>query len=561
MTPAPSRFAAFHDRRFAWIALALALLRVWFVSALPVIGLAGSEHDDQLFLQLGDSIARGEWLGDYSRFTLMKGCGYPLLIAAAFKLGVPLPLAEQGLYLLGCWLLVRALRPLLRHDAWSLALFALLVWQPMGFWVDPHGGNILRQNLYTPLTLLVFASLIALHTRRDAPPLIRLGWAALLGLSFAWLWLTREESIWIIPSLALLLVSVLSSWLRDRTRWRSLLAPLACASLTTAVPLLTVCTLNQKHYGLFGTVEFRAPAFVSAYAALGRVRSSSPLERVPLPRDARLLIYDVSPTFARLRPHLEGDLGIRWSSPELQFNGGMWVWALRESVQLVVNPRNAREALAFYQQLANEVNAACDAGLLPAAPRRDTFLPPWTPVHTAILRREGSAYFQHFIRFEGFNARPPRSHGDAEGLKLFRDLTRWHLAFAPDVPEIDTPRQRHARAWRIGALQDIGRVLRWPCVALVWLGAVAWISAALRSVVRHRAPHYLWWLATAALGGALAVFTISLLVHVTSWGDWRPLRFIQAYPLLLLFGFAAVAALFLSNTSDQPPPPANAPRP
>ena len=214
--------AAFRDRRIRTVATGLAALYLWFVSAQPVVGYAHAGHDDELFLRLAEHIVNGQWLGPYSQFTLMKGCGYPLFIAGAFKLDLPLPLAEHAFYLLGCWLLVRALRPLLPNDGWSLAAIALLLWQPMSYYLDHEGGNVLRQNLYTPLTLLTFAGLVALYTRRAARLVVRLGWAALLGLSLGWFWLTREESVWIMPSVALLVATAVYFVRREKIAWRRL---------------------------------------------------------------------------------------------------------------------------------------------------------------------------------------------------------------------------------------------------------------------------------------------------------------------------------------------------
>jgi hypothetical protein len=530
-------------------------LYLWFVSGQPVVGYAGTGHDDQLFLQLADNILSGHWLGPYSQFTLMKGCGYSLFIGGAFVLGVPLPLAEHGLYLLGCWLLVRALRPLLRHDLWALAIYGMLVWQPMSYWVDAHGGNVLRQNLYTPLTLLIFSGLIALYTRRHASAITRTGWAVLLGISLGWFWITREESIWIFPCVALLAAAALLPMIREKIAWPRMISPFVVATAGAFAPILTVCSLNAHYYGWFGTVEFRAREFIAAYGALGRVRADKPLDRVPLPREARLAIYKVSPSFARLEPLLEGSLGVGWVGPDLQFNGGMWVWALRDAVMDVYRPHNAREALTFYQQIADEVNAACDAGRLPAGPRHDSFLPPWSDYYGREIRRDFYSYLRFFVRFDNFNARPMHSSGTFSQLEIFRDLTRWHLSASSSAPELTTPRSHALSVWRIGALQDIGGVLRWLCVASEVAGAIAWLWIVVHSLLRRRWPGYLWWLASAALGGAATVFLIGLLIHVTSWPDWRPLRFSQAYPLLLLFAAAAVAGMFRIPDRVKPPPP------
>jgi hypothetical protein len=544
---------AFHVRAFRIVALILTALYLWFVSGQPVVGYAGTGHDDQLFLQLADNILHGHWLGSYSQFTLMKGCGYSLFIAGAFVLGVPLPLAEHGLYVIGCWLVVRALRPLLRHDLWALTIFSLLVWQPMSYYVDAHGGNVLRQNLYTPLTLLIFAALIAFYTRRHAPTIIRIGWALLLGISLGWFWITREESVWIFPCVALMAAADLLPMIREKTVWPRMNSPFIVATAGAFAPILTVCSLNAHYYGWFGTVEFRAREFIAAYGALGRVRADKPLDRVPLPRAARLPIYKVSPTFARLQPLLEGSLGAGWGGPDRQFNGGMWVWALRDAVMEACHPHNAREALAFYQQIANEVNAACDDGRLPAGPHHDSFLPPWNEYYSQGIRRDFYSYLRFFVRFDNFNARPRHSSGTFSQLEIFRDLTRWHLSASGSAPELTTPRAHAMSVWRIGALQDIGRVLRWVCVVAEIAGAIAWLGVVIRSLWQRRWPGYLWWLASAALGGAAAVFLIGLLIHVTSWPDWRPLRFSQAYPLLLLFAAAAIAEMFRASPGQPKP--------
>ena len=94
----PAGGAAFRDRRIRTVAAGLAALYLWFVSAQPVVGYAHAGHDDELFLRLAEYIVNGQWLGPYSQFTLMKGCGYPLFIAGVFKLGLPLPLAEHSFY-------------------------------------------------------------------------------------------------------------------------------------------------------------------------------------------------------------------------------------------------------------------------------------------------------------------------------------------------------------------------------------------------------------------------------------------------------------------------------
>src|SRR5256885_13954861 len=133
----------------------------------------------------------------------MKAPMYSLFIVGPFLSAVPLPIAQHLLYLLGCILLVLALRPCFDASWQAFGTFTLLWWQPMSY-VEL---DILRQNIYTPLTLLLFAGLCALETQRRTSPPQRVLWGVLLGISAGAFYLTREEGIWILPTGLLLMAS------------------------------------------------------------------------------------------------------------------------------------------------------------------------------------------------------------------------------------------------------------------------------------------------------------------------------------------------------------------
>src|SRR5438270_243513 len=114
-------------------ALMLVVVKLWLVSAQPVVARGDAIYDDRLFLELANHLLDGHWLGPYSQLTLVKGPMYSLWIAATFLVGVPLPLAQHLFYLLGCTLLVLALRPCLSAAWQAFAMFALLWWQPMSY--------------------------------------------------------------------------------------------------------------------------------------------------------------------------------------------------------------------------------------------------------------------------------------------------------------------------------------------------------------------------------------------------------------------------------------------
>ncbi|HYN43588.1 MAG TPA: hypothetical protein VE129_17555, partial [Thermoanaerobaculia bacterium] len=187
--------------RLRWILAGalVALFAGWLHSVLPLTAIGDASHDDALYIRLADSAARGEWLGPYDETTLSKGPFFPLFAAAAHRAGIPLFQAERSLYAGACALLVLSVASAVRTNAMRFVLFAILILNPVVV------TRAAREGIYPALTLLVLAGGIGVlcwlpsSHRRAAP------WAGLCGVSLGALWLTREEGIWIVPSVALLL--------------------------------------------------------------------------------------------------------------------------------------------------------------------------------------------------------------------------------------------------------------------------------------------------------------------------------------------------------------------
>jgi len=531
-------------RPISLVLLMLIGLKLWLVAAQPVVAHANASFDDRLFLALAEQILKGNWLGPYSQFTLMKGPMYSLFIAGSFLIHVPLPLAQHLLYLLGCALLILALRPLFDSKWQMFTLFGLLWWQPMSY-VEL---DVVRQSIYTPLTLLFFAGLCALETQRGAAAFERLLWGILLGVSAGAFYLTREEGVWIIPGAALLTgLACWNSW-RAGDTLRPFFTQMCTAVISAVTIVCAICTLNYHHYGWFGTVEFRAPQFLSAYGALQRPISSEQVPYVPVARDVRLKLYAVSPSFAELKACLEGPVGLEWANysdyltgrpgEELQIGGGSFMWALRDCVISSGHGQNAREALNFYRSIGIEVNRACDDGAVaPARARRDSMVPPLRSGDMRRLLERAPGFTADFVLFTGFSAYPTTSWGAANLLALFQHLTRWRLAHSDEAPELDIPPSR-IDGYRLAVLQFLGEGFRWLCVLVVITGVGAW-AWSVSDMIRRWTVTYLFFVSTAALGSGMAVLLVNMLVDALAFRNRGPTALHEGYPLLVLFGMTA----------------------
>lgn len=542
------------QRWWFWGAVLLTLVKIWLTRGQAVFAIGPAAVDDRLFLRLAESILHGDWLGNYDIYTLVKGPFYSIWVALVAACGVPLRLAEQCAYAGACALLVRALAPLIQA-AWARgSLYLLLLCNPMTYEMIVL-GRVLRQNIYTPLAITIFAALVALYTHCGLPLRRLLPWAITLGFAGGAFWLTREESIWIAPSVALLLGAALwGAWQHGRgAQLATMGRALGVATICLSLPLLSVCTLNARHYGWFGTVEINSKEFNAAYGALLRLQVGPTYPFTPVSREAREAAYRISPAFAELRPFLEGDIGRSWAGPsqsltqrppeERQIAGGWFMWALRDAVAAAGYTHHAREALDFYAQLAREVNAACDSGKIAAGPPRTGMLPPGREGQAQAWAVAFGEFADYFVAFRGFSAHAPASIGNDPSLQLFRRMTRERLSPSPESPgtlAMDNPTPLDS--WRTAALQRIGKILRKTLQMLVFAAHAGAVWLAIRQW-RRRQFSYCLVLAVAAWGACVACLLINALVHVTSFPTLSTGQFAAAYPLLLLFIGAVAVGL------------------
>ena len=99
-------------------------------------------------------------------------------------------------------------------------------------------SRLMRQNLYTPLALLVIAGMVQLYARRRESWRRQAGPAVLAGLSLGGFWLTREESVWLVPAVGLLFFGLAASLGRELlARWRPLSVSLSLFLLTMLLPI------------------------------------------------------------------------------------------------------------------------------------------------------------------------------------------------------------------------------------------------------------------------------------------------------------------------------------
>ena len=289
--------AAFIERPAAQGAIMLALIggKLLLAANLGQTFMTQLVHDDRLFMDQGRSILAGDWLGPFHELTLAKGPTFSLFLAASAASGWSLQFNVVLFHAIACAVFVVAVSPWVMKPGWRLLLFTALLF-------DPHSmsaeliSRVLRSAIHPALTLLVFAGFIGMLTRVDRAWFRLLPWGLLAGLAGAAFWYSREEGIWVLPSILLLMsIALYLAWLNRNAGRIAMGIVLVLPAIVFWGGKSALRAMNQYHYGTWIGVDVLEGAYPEAYGAILRVENPDPLKGVPATRATRELIYAEKP--------------------------------------------------------------------------------------------------------------------------------------------------------------------------------------------------------------------------------------------------------------------------
>lgn len=376
-------------RALCWTYVAALCLLYIFVYVHIPLSIPMSPHDDMLFIRLGGLLSEGKWFGPYDQFTLMKGPGYPAFLAIVNWLGISVTLAHALFHCAGTLFFVSVCQRFVKSHLLSAVHFALLLWSPILLTLILM--RVFRDAIYTDQVLIFLGLFILLlFCAPDAKRGIAFGIAS--GLTLGWLWLTREEGVWLLPGIAILSIGALIREFRVG-RLRAFAAGLAILIVSFAATQAAYRVANRIAYGKFIGVDFKEANYQRTLRALASVLSGGTRHYVSVTKSAREQIYKVSPAFASLSRYLDVPTDEGWPlisctvdpSSCGEIGAGWFVWALRDAVQWAGHYSSPGRASAFYGQVADEITAACARGALECRPQFIAEMPQFTLSDLAIM--------------------------------------------------------------------------------------------------------------------------------------------------------------------------------
>jgi hypothetical protein len=350
----------------------LSLFKLWLIHTEEIYGSA-TEYDALWFL---NAAKHWYWASDYSWTAFVRPPAYPLFIAFVHLWHIPLRLGIELTQMAGYLVLVAGLRWASIPRSVCLAAYAVMILHPGSFQLN---SVTMADNFYAAVLPLALGGLLLTFFTA------KLRHATWTGVALAVLWNTREESFLIPPMLVLfVLIAIIRERLVTRSwkRARYWVKPAGAMLGTLLLLNSTVDAFNYRAFHSFSKSELTASSFRAAQKSLLRIKPARDQRFISVSTDALQKAYSVSPTFAQLRPQLEGELGHNWQVPAfdalgIHEIGAPWfLWALRSTADAQNIHKSAEFANRFYRNVAREINRACDEGRVPSRFVLSSFLDP-----------------------------------------------------------------------------------------------------------------------------------------------------------------------------------------
>ena len=530
------------------VLISITLVKFWLAGAYTLRP-EYSPHDGTLFVTLASHILNGDWLGSYHHLTSIKGVFYPLWIAFTNLVSIPLLTAQQILYALACIIFTLAVRPHFKNKWWLVIIYLLLVFCPFSIITD----RPFRLGIYPALTILVMACVFALYSRLVSSSGKPLAWSIGLGLALAAFWHTREEAIWILPSVLIFYFMVGVQCLSNRKHgFRKIFSLLSIPVLLVVMSSLTISYLNWSKYGVFTPVEIQSSEYVSAYSGLLKITTKEWKRFYPVLKETREKAYSVSPAFREIKPYLEELVETR-KGDRIDIPGAFFPWVFRTAVYKAgyynskesENPKNLRETFGFYQRMGSELKEACDTGKLACSPQISSFLPPWRAEFNTMFFPIFYSTLSTLVSFDGlrYNQAFSRSIGDRKQMILYETVTNERLRTSKrDTRSLEPKFYQESIQLKVRLIRNIWRkIYHRP---LPWLFSILTIFLLIRSVyeVVKLDPNPFTILGISALVGILSNTTILTLIQITLYTSVDR-AMAPGRPLVLIFVLCGLIVL------------------
>ena len=367
-----NKFILFINRYwYIFLILLLIIIKHIITINLPINIRDASGADEYLMLTNSENLIKGNYLGSYNWLTLVKGIGFPIFVMLGFKIGLSNLCMYSLFYSFSSLIALYAFSKFTNNRKIKILFFAGILYCPAAF----ENGQLLYRNMITiPLSILLVSSFFMIYynliNKKN-----NVVWLFICSISWAWLWNTREDTIWTIPLaftvfLICTLIIVFNKSLTDNLRQKFkkiIIIFIPFYFLIFSINLISF--INYKYYGIYTTNQLNDSNYTKAVLLMMRVKPPEFKENVTITRDTLKLLYKYSPTLNLLSNRIEYDYEKGVGLVNVYENNGeinedLITWELTGTAASLGFYETSQKAEEFWGNVYKELKKAIDDGKL-----------------------------------------------------------------------------------------------------------------------------------------------------------------------------------------------------
>lgn len=526
------------------------LIRQLLVLMLPLYSISTASFDDRLLMDFAYSITNGGWLGPYSEMTLVKGMFFSFFLGINSLVGIPYSISVTLLYSFSCIIFVIGIKKIFKTKIPQYFIFIILLFNPVSF-ADCTFLRVYRNCLTASQVLIITGCMFAVYLNRNNKIKAMIFWSIGAGIGLASLWHTREDGIWIIPFVIMVIIITVFSIVNNKMiRKKQKIIKCLIVALPVVILMIStgmISTINYINYGVFTTNELSNSNFTKTIELLYSIQPSEDIDFVSVPRSTMTKVYTVSPSLNRIKNHIEPSLD-QWSGSgvgvnDLEVEDGWFFWSLRSGVASAGYYENAKKAEDFYKNVSKEIESGFKSGKLTKRPTMPSALmSPWKSSYAIQLPRVFISGFLSVARYDNVQTSINESVDDQNnGIRLFEKMTN-NLSLRPGE---DPSRGDNIR---VNILNKITTIYQKTGLVLFGLAIFCYLVIAFLSSTKKKREKYKLediWLVLTGLLGSVAVLILGVsYTDISAYSAITYFYLAGAYPLIISFEIISIYIIF-----------------
>ena len=543
--------------------LIFTIIRLVLTASIPITGFPSQVYDDDLMVKMAESIRSGNWLGEYDSNTLVKGPFFPFLLALINYIGLSYINVMNIIYIMACAYFIYTIKNLFKSKISLLIIYILLIFNPVSYasWTLQR---VYRNGITLAQVLFIIGSMYALYERRNQKSIKGLiVFPIIAGLALSSLWLTREDGIWILPFvLMVIIITIVSLIVKNRIdniKKIRINKNLVLKLITAVLPMILLIVslnivrlVNKNYYGVSVYNEISDGYFGKVIKIMYSVKTDENIEYVTVTRKKLNMLYEQSETLNSIKNELEKSMNA-WDGADRkpgdgQVEDGWFWWALKSAVEEKGMYENAEMANEFYKKIYEEIDTAIKEGNLETQiSMPSNLMSPWKSeyfIKLPVEMAKTSWYIANFNEVETVN------RISEDNSRLYEALTNDNAIYSADVNQNPDVMPKYTQKY-VDRLNNIGKIYKMCGVIFTVISLIIYIVFTVNVIrKKYRKELINMWLLLTGIGCSLLVLIAGVSYNqITACFSRYYMYLSGAYPLLIAFWGIAVCGIveFLKN--------------